>query len=105
LADEIRITCDACLLDERHFVGVTEFKAEYVVCSCEVCGVLQNRKHIKFMMNKPRPERFRCYRCKEAMEIRAVEHPKGELDEVFDFGKCPNCAGNLLSETTGNVKK
>jgi hypothetical protein len=39
------------------------------------------------------------------MEIRAVDHPKGELDEVFDLGKYPNCTGNLLSESTGNVKK
>jgi hypothetical protein len=39
------------------------------------------------------------------MELRAVDYPQGELDEVFDFGRCPNCDGNLLSESTGNVKK
>ena len=105
MADEIRITCDTCYLDERHFVGVTEMKDEYVVCACDTCGVLRNPRYRGFMTNKPRPDRFRCVRCRRDMELLAVDHPKGDLDEVFDFGKCPNCAGKLWSESTGNVKK
>ncbi len=104
MADEIRITCDTCLLDERHFVGKTGLWGEYVVCACDACGVLRTTKLLNFLSDKPRPSSFRCFRCKQPMELRAVDHPQGELDEVFDFGRCPNCAGKLLSESTGNVK-
>ena len=103
MAAEVRITCHRCPRDDMHFVGRGSNYREYFICICRICGQIDTQRGHN-LNRELHPPNFHCFRCRKPVEIMLSEPPELDVYEVFDLGKCPDCAGTLVGELTGGEK-